>query len=233
MRPARIFDVSMGDMFHEALTVEDVADVWEWMGRSRLGRSGTRRGPTRIVVTKRPERAAELLPQLAELLDARGVPWPVVHLLTTVERQDYAAPRLDALVRCARHVRLLGVSAEPLLGPLDLRPWLDHLGWVIVGAESGTGARPMRVGWAADLLYQCQAAGMPMFVKQLGSRPIIGEGEATWAVARREWPGPHHGAEPPVVHDRSTGLVTAWLSRKGGDPSQWPERLRVREWPAP
>lgn len=228
-RPARIFNTSMGDVFHESLTDGEVGEIWQWMARACEGKSGTtQRGPTWIVVTKRPARAAEILPRIA----GRWTPRPVVHLLASVESQDVAAERLDPLMALRRgpggDVALVGVSAEPLLGPLDLRPWLDRLGWVIVGAESGLGARPMHVAWALDLVDQCRAAGVPVFVKQLGGRPVVGRGIQALTAAGKVWPG-----EPaPLVLDRKTTEVSAWLrDRKGGDPSEWPEALRVREWP--
>lgn len=228
-RPARIFCVSMGDLFHESLSVDEIGEVWRWMAQACEAPDGTtRRGPTWIVVTKRPQRAAEIIPQVAGRWSSR----PVVHLLTTIESQEYAAPRLDPLMSLrlgpGGDVSLLGVSAEPLLGPLDLRPWLGRLLWVIGGAESGLGARPMEIAWIVDLLDQCRAAGVAMHVKQLGHRPVLGFGHHVLEHAQREWPG----VLPPVVYDVLSGRVTAWLrDPKGGDLSEWPEALRVREWP--
>lgn len=227
-RPARIFNTSMGDVFHEGLTDGEVGEVWAWMAAQRWDekRSEWRRGPTWIVVTKRIERAAELLPRLAA---AQGQGAPVVHLLASVESQDVAGPRLDALVRCLPHVALVGVSAEPLLGPVDFRPWLDRIGWIIVGGESGKDPRPLHVPWTEDIVAQCRNAAVPVFVKQLGQRPVLGDGYHVLEHARRTWPG---GDMAPVVHDDATGRVTAWLrDRKGGEMAEWPEALRIREWP--
>jgi len=98
------------------------------------------------------------------------------------------------------------VSAEPLLGPVDLTPWLPRLGWVIVGAESGPGASPMRLAWARSLVARCRAAGVAVFVKQLGKRPQSDDG-------------------------RGTAIPLKLIDRAGGDPGEWPEDLRVREWP--
>jgi protein gp37 len=65
------------------------------------------------------------------------------------------------------------VSAEPLLGPLDLSPWLaGSLHWVIVGGESGPGARPCQVDWVRDLMQQCQQAGGAVSVKRLGANAL-------------------------------------------------------------
>jgi protein gp37 len=56
-----------------------------------------------------------------------------------------------------------------LLAPLDLRPWLDRLGWIVVGGESGGGARAMQPGWVRAIRDQCAAAGVPFWMKQTGS----------------------------------------------------------------
>jgi protein gp37 len=77
------------------------------------------------------------------------------------------------------------------------------LDWIIVGGESGPGARPMVLGWAKDIVRQCKTAGVPVFVKQLGAEPTNREGERC----------PHI------------------KQKKGADVSEWPAELRVREWP--
>lgn len=84
--------------------------------------------------------------------------------------------------------------------PVDLAE--SGLDWVIVGGESGAGARSMVLGWAKDVVRQCQAAGLPVMVKQIGAKPTNREGE------------------PHAVKDR-----------KGGDMAEWPAELRVREFP--
>jgi hypothetical protein len=92
----------------------------------------------------------------------------------------------------------------------------DALSWVIVGGESGPGARRFDLGWAESVLRQCRDAGTPTFVKQLGSRPTGG----VWK--RRA----------PLEHDHPA-LRGVWALRhpSGADPSQWPEDLRVQEFP--
>jgi hypothetical protein len=81
-------------------------------------------------------------------------------------------------------------------------PWPD---WVIVGGESGPHARPCDIAWIRDVVRQCRAAGVPVFVKQLGSRPVIGD-----------FPGKR------LYHLRD---------RHGGNMAEWPEDIRVREFP--
>jgi hypothetical protein len=83
---------------------------------------------------------------------------------------------------------------------------------VIVGGESGPGARPFDLAWARSIVQQCKAAGVACFVKQLGANPFVAEPDRDWSVG---------------APDGTFGLA----DRKGGDPSEWPEDLRVREFP--
>lgn len=94
-------------------------------------------------------------------------PLPNVHLGTSVEDQERADERMGHLRATPAAVRFL--SCEPLLGPIDLAGRLDGIGWVIVGGESGRGARPMDPVWAQQIVDDCHAAGVSVFVKQLGS----------------------------------------------------------------
>lgn len=82
------------------------------------------------------------------------------------------------------------------------------LDWIIVGGESGPGARRFDPAWARSVVRQCKAASVPVFVKQMGSNVVEAE---------MHWPGAKHWTDK--------------LSRKGDDPDQWPEDLRVREFP--
>ena len=116
------------------------------------------------LLTKRPENIAANLPA------DWGRGWPNVWLGTSVETQAYTW-RLDELLRVP--AALYFVVAEPLLGPLDLHPYLrgtPRLDWVIVGGESGPGHRPMRAEWAADLRKQCAEAGVAFYFKQHAAR---------------------------------------------------------------
>lgn len=117
-----------------------------------------------LLLTKRPQNVADMVPWANE--------WPDnVWLGTTVESQEYAEERLPFLLSHKAAVRFL--SCEPLLGPLDLKPWLHRKGfqsidWVIAGGESGPGARPMHPDWPTRLLHQCQAAEVAFHFKQWG-----------------------------------------------------------------
>ena len=176
-----VFVCSMSDLFHPAVP-------WDFLWCIFI----TMRDAPHIfqVLTKRPGRMAAF---------AKNLPyWPSnIWAGVSVETAQYLA-RLDVLARVPAKVRF--VSCEPLLGPLDLRPWLAGPGpaWVIIGGESGPNARPLDLNWVRDILHQCREAGVPVFVKQLGT---------VWARQNgaRDW--------------------------KGENPQEWPQDLRVREWP--
>ena len=147
-KPQVIFVNSMSDLFHRDVPLEFIQQVFSVMRRASWH--------TFQVLTKRSERLAELSPQ---------IDWPDnVWMGVSVETQDYAF-RID-------HLRLIGartrfLSLEPLLGPL---PRLDLRGinWVIVGGESGPGARPLQEEWVLEVRDQCHIAHVPFFFKQWG-----------------------------------------------------------------
>lgn len=96
-----------------------------------------------------------------------------------------------------------------------------RLDWIVIGGESGPGARPFDLAWARSTIAQCRAAGVPVFCKQLGAH-VVFDG---FQPAGAWWP----------VHDAwaqtAQGFRVTLRDRKGGDPSEWPEDLRVREFP--
>ena len=147
-RPRSIFVNSMSDLFHTDVPTSFIAEVFDVMRRADWH--------TFQVLTKRPERAAALSSEL---------PWsPNVWMGTSVENQRFTN-RIDDLRATGAAVKFL--SCEPLLGPLRLR--LDGIDWVIVGGESGAGARPMRADWARAIREQCAAADVAFFFKQWGA----------------------------------------------------------------
>ena len=161
-RPRRVFVNSMADLFHPAVPLDFITDAFEVMDRA-----GRENGHTFQVLTKRPGRAVAWWMKNSDSF--RGE-WPsCVWIGTSVENQKYA-PRLTVLGRIPADIRF--VSAEPLLGELDLRPWLEDgcLSWVIAGGESGPRARPMQLDWARELRDQSTDAGVPFFLKQLGGK---------------------------------------------------------------
>lgn len=163
-------------------------------------------------------------------------PWPLpnVWLGVSVEDQESADARIPALLQCPAAVRW--VSYEPAIGPVDFdaiqcpdegpglrfsalqRAHDDRFGssdvtldWIVVGGESGPGARPFDVVWARSVIEQCAQAGVACFVKQLGALPV------------------RAGASVLVKsEDGSYGEIT---DRKGGKMAEWPTDLRVRQWP--
>jgi protein gp37 len=149
-KPQVIFVNSMSDLFHEDVPVDFILRVFDVMQRSHWHLFQ--------VLTKRSARLAEMAPLL---------PWPGnVWIGVTVESTEYV-DRIDDLRSVSAAVRFL--SLEPLLAPL---PGLDLEGidWVIVGGESGPGARPMAEAWALDIRDQCHRAGVPFFFKQWGGK---------------------------------------------------------------
>lgn len=112
-----------------------------------------------LLLTKRPSLIGRYVPWQAK--------WPHnVWLGTTAESQDWAAQRIPKLLEYPAVVRF--ISCEPLLGPLDLRCWLDHLAWVIAGGESGPCARPTNPEWIRSLRDQCITARVAFHFKQWG-----------------------------------------------------------------
>lgn len=184
-----------------------------------------------LLVTKRPENIAAMMPDFAtygnnELTGEplrRSPPWPNVWLITSVEDQPTADRRIDELLKVPAVVH--GLSMEPLLEHVNLSPWLSRLGWVIVGGESGPGARRCDLAAVKSVVDQCRAAKVPVFVKQLGADPTLDETR----VGRDGWT-----RISLPVRGGGDGLMHVELDDpKGGDMGEWPEQLRVREFPTP
>ena len=158
-RPRRVFVNSMSDLFHPRVGYGFISEVFDVMK--------TADRHVFQALTKRPGRAAGWWRERGE---SEFGEWPPnVWIGTSVESQKYA-PRLTVLGRIPARIRF--VSAEPLLGALDLSEWLSDgtLQWVIVGGESGNKARPMDMEWARQLRDQALDAGVAFFLKQLGGR---------------------------------------------------------------
>ena len=219
---ARVFCASMADVFEDRRDLDEhrhrlwnLIELTPWLEW--------------LLLTKRPENFSKLAPG----------PWVTrrcpdnVRVGTTAEDQQRADERLAHLVTIPAH---RFVSVEPQIGPVTFRwaSWdrhtpdpsrrnqlppverdgtiiagsVDHLDglrmldWIIVGGESGPGARPFNVEWAREIVRQCVEAGVPVLVKQLGADPKT-----------------------------ALGGRFEFRDRKGGDWSEWPEDLRIRQFP--
>lgn len=204
-RPRMIFVNSMSDLFHDGVTDGFIAEVFSVMARAPRH--------TFQVLTKRHGRMRALLnrPSFRDNL-AHLAPWPLpnVWLGVSVEDQKHANLRIPALLNTPAAVRW--ISAEPLLGPVDLGQWyVPHdsvdclrvcrsgIDWVVVGGESGPGARPMHPDWPRSLRDQCAAVDVPYLFKQWGSHDQHGtpmnKHTAGRALDGRTWdqyPAPRH-----------------------------------------
>ena len=245
--PRMIFVNSMSDLFHPSVPFDFIDRVMAVMASCPQH--------TFQILTKRPARMLEYflggdapcgINGREELIRVAlttshappgkwcsSIAWPLpnVWLIVSVEDQDTANERLPLLEQTPAAVR--GVSCEPLLSHVDLGPWLGGyatpfieqalaaLDWVIVGGESGPGARPCRVEWIRDVRQQCQDAGVACFIKQMGAQPVADQPETMM-----DW------AKHARFIGRGDGLANVKLqSRKGGDMSEWPKDLRVRQYP--
>lgn len=237
-KPRRIFVNSMSDLFFDQFSVEQIARVFAVMYLAPRH--------TFQVLTKRADRMRALLSSYAFSLLVRKAadgfserfpvdydhcfstmtnPAPWVHLGVSVEGPTYL-DRLTDLAHTPAGLRF--ASFEPLLADLgNLRVWLTgpgKLDWAIVGGESGRDARPLNVAWVRSIVQQCAAAGVACFVKQLGAVPMMDLD--AWRTAGGPQVAPESRSRVPP------GNVALHLdSTKGGDMSEWPEDLRVRDFP--
>lgn len=147
-KPRNVFVNSMSDLFHKDVPEEFIRKVFEVMNQARAHKFQ--------VLTKRSERLVRMSPMIS---------WSEnIWMGVSVESLNYVH-RIDHLRQTEARIRFL--SLEPLLGPLsDLN--LDGIGWVIVGGESGPGARKMEESWVLDIREQCVDAQVPFFFKQWG-----------------------------------------------------------------
>ncbi len=230
-RQRMVFVNSMSDLFHEALSFSHIAAIFGVMaGAPEHTFQLLTKRPERMrqFFDWLPNGAAGITSYEACTIEAnralrrggsdrrldqhRYVSWPLanVWLGVSVEDQATADERIPTLLDCTAEVHW--VSYEPALGAVDFYRWLTPAGsripprrsldWIVVGGESGPGARPFDVAWARATIEQCQGAEVACFVKQLGSRVVVGELDGL-----------------PFMHP------------KGGDMAEWANDLRVREMP--
>jgi len=230
----RVFCASMADVFEDRLDLNPQ--------RERLFRliEETQKLDW-LLLTKRPENMRKLVPG-----HWKGG-WPVnVWAGTTIEG-NATRERWAHLKQVPAAVRF--ISAEPLVEDVDfstiigveysdfIGDWLPEqihvLGghaspdWIIVGGESGGGADPMDLGWARKIRDQCRAMKVAFFMKQLGRRPMYHHYEDMSEDAFRAWDSAHANEAFP-----EGGLIVQPLDGKGGDMAEWPEDLRIREFPS-
>jgi len=169
-RPQMIFVNSMSDLFHRSVPLSFIRDIFAVMEQASHH--------TFQLLTKRARRLAALADKL---------PWPPnVWMGVSAETQDYTW-RIDCLREVGAAVRF--VSFEPLLG-MVADVCLDDIDWVIVGGESGPGARPMRAEWARELRDRCVAASTPFFFKQWGGTQRTKAGRSLDGRTWDEYPEP-------------------------------------------
>lgn len=179
-KPRRVFVDSMSDLFHEGVPFEFILQTYLVM--KRVPRH------TFLLLTKRDPRS------FFERAGSSISRAPNVQIGFSAENQAEWDRRrawfrdVDAPVKW--------VSIEPMLGPIDMQLQAHELQWVVVGGESGAGARPFDIFWARSIIEQCDRACVPVFVKQLGARPLV------------------------------NGAPLRLTSRKGKDPNEWPKDLR-------
>ena len=173
-KPQLIFVNSMSDLFHKDVPLDFILRVFDVMGKAHWHQFQ--------VLTKRAERLEELNSDL---------PWPEnVWQGVSVENAHYTF-RIDHLRRTGAKTRFL--SIEPLLGPIPALN-LDRIDWVIIGGESGPGARPLQRNWIVDLIDQCERAEVPVFFKQWGG--------TNKKKAGRELDGRTYDGKPRPVRER-------------------------------
>ncbi|MDE0397154.1 MAG: phage Gp37/Gp68 family protein [Candidatus Poribacteria bacterium] len=149
-KPRRIFVNSMSDLFHEKVELSDIQKVFAVMEKADRHQFQ--------VLTKRAKRLLEFNSKL---------PWPPNVWMGVSVEDKHVTDRIDALRQTDAHIKFL--SLEPLLGALPNLE-LDGIDWVIVGGESGPGAREMEKKWVIDIREQCADADVAFFFKQWGGK---------------------------------------------------------------
>ena len=147
-QPRIVFVNSMSDLFHEQVPLEYIRQIFETMVKCPQH--------TFQILTKRSKRLSEVVPEL---------PWSSNIWMGVSVEDDRVIHRIDDLKTVPAAVRFL--SCEPLIGPLENLP-LNGIHWVIVGGESGAGARPMKAEWVKSIFRQCKRLNIPFFFKQWG-----------------------------------------------------------------
>lgn len=161
--PRCVFVNSTSDLFHEKLADDDIDRVFAVMTLCTNHRF--------LVLTKRPERMRAYIDRIPGHCGAMGIikprHWPIsnIWLGVSVEDQATANERIPILLDTPAAIRF--VSYEPALGPVDFSAFTNRLDWIIAGTESGRNPRPYGIHWFSAAKAQCEANGVPFFMKQL------------------------------------------------------------------
>ena len=209
-KPSHIFVCSMGDLFHADVPFEAIQQVFTTMEATPHH--------TYMVLTKRPDRMREYIAgSWDEVTDDAGEvgyyePSPHIWLGVSAWDQESADKMIPPLLATPAAVRF--VSLEPLLGPVSFRwaPWakpvngrehhldgLRGIDWIIVGGETGPGARPMHPEWVRSIRDQCEAVGVPFFFKgwgEYGTSPVAALHRVGKKAAGRHLDGRTHDVYP-------------------------------------
>lgn len=140
--------------------------------------------------------------RMAEFSQFIQQPWPENLWVATSITTQKSASRIKHLLKVGDENTLRFLSVEPQWEPIEIVEWLPQLDWVIQGGESGPGAHPFSLEWAESMIAQCKRFSVPFFLKQLGSNVC------------------------------SKGKVRHFEHSHGGDWSEWPKSLRIREFPS-
>ena len=174
-KPRVVFVNSMSDLFHESVPLEFIERVFATMTQCPQH--------TFQILTKRSERLREV---------ANSLSWPANVWMGVSVEDERVLFRIEDLKYVPAVVRFL--SCEPLIGPLNNLS-LNGIHWVIVGGESGPGARPMKEEWVHSILNQCRTDHVPFFFKQWGG--------VRKHIAGRELNGRTYDAMPTLTNQRS------------------------------
>lgn len=249
-KPRRVFVNSLSDLFHDDVRTEFIQEVFTVMAICSQH--------TFQILTKRPQRMFDIVSSWgADDLytywhvfsgaprEAQGWPLPNVWLGVSVEDQQTADERIPVLLHTPAAVRW--ISAEPLLGPVDLQKsdevalaqcvsdgsTVDRgIDWVVAGGESGPQARVCDVAWIRRIVRQCRSVKVPVFVKQLGSY-VVDRNDAGFDGDGDDWPMGTNIDDPSNDWSYQGASIRVRLhDRKGGEPEEWPKDLAVRQWPS-
>jgi protein gp37 len=188
-KPKLIFVNSMSDIFHKDIPEDYIRQICDVMMNARQH--------SYQILTKRHKRMHALLssPRFRDVAEAKHIWWGV-----SAENRKYGLPRVKALQ--STPIRNRFVSFEPLLEEIG-EVSLDGIGWIIIGGESGPGARPFALEWAESLIDQARRDNVAPFVKQIGAKPML-----------MERPYRKAARDP-----------------KGTQMAAWPEKIRIQEFP--